>query len=193
MSNEVSTMRIKTNPEQLAKSFASLEHNDSFQEINAILKQGGQAHDMVTAMAMYPPLLEAMESLGNAVYPGGSLPRELKELIILQSSINNSCQFCINSHIDIAKGLGISDDPVKMLEDSENLKPEYACALEFLHAIFEDSNKIPESMFDNLREHFTEGEIVELTFLIGYINMLNWFNNALQVEYRGELQPKDDQ
>ena len=32
-----------------------------------------------------------------------------------------------------------------------------------------------------------EAEIVELTFLIGYINMLNWFNNALQVEYRGEL------
>ena len=53
--------------------------------------------------------------------------------------------------------------------------------------IGEDSNRIPESMFDNLREHFSEGEIVELTFLIGYINMLNWFNNALQVEYRGEL------
>jgi len=42
-------------------------------------------------------------------------------------------------------------------------------------------------MFDQLREHYSEAEIVELTFLIGYINMLNWFNNALQVEYRGEL------
>ncbi len=52
---------------------------------------------------------------------------------------------------------------------------------------FEDSNKISETLFDKLREHFTESEIVELTFLIGYINMLNWFNNALQVEYRGEL------
>ena len=180
-------MRIKTNPEQLAKAFASLEHNESFQEINSILKQGGQAHDMVSTMAMYPPLLEAMETLGNAVYPGGSLPRELKELIILQSSINNSCQFCTKSHIDIAKGLGISEDPVKMLQDIEQLKPEYACALDYLNAIFEDSNRIPDSMFDKLRDHFSEAEIVELTFLIGYINMLNWFNNALQVEYRGEL------
>ena len=180
-------MRIKTNPEQLAKAFESLEHNESFQEINAILKQGGTAHDMVKTMAMYPPLLEAMEALGDAVYPGGSLPRELKELIILQSSINNRCQFCTNSHIDIAKGLGISEDPVKMLEDVEQLKPEYAVALEYLQAIFTDSNRISESMFEKLREHFTEGEIVELTFMIGYINMLNWFNNALQVEYRGEL------
>ena len=180
-------MRIKTNPEQLAKAFATLEHNESFQEINAILKQGGQPHDMVKAMAMYPPLLEAMETLGDAVYPGGSLPRELKELIILQSSINNSCQFCTNSHIDIAKGLGISEDPVKMLLDTKNLKPEFACAIDYLHAIFEDSNQIPDTMFNSLREHFSEAQIVELTFLIGYINMLNWFNNALQVEYRGEL------
>ena len=181
-------MRIKTNQEQLEKAFATLEHNESFQEINSILKQGGQAHDMVAAMATYPPILEAMEALGNAVYPGGSLPRELKELIILQSSINNSCQFCTNSHIDIAKGLGISDDPVKMLQDKDNLKSEYACAIDYLNAIFEDSNRIPDLMFDKLREYFTEPEIVELTFLVGYINMLNWFNNALQVEYRGELE-----
>jgi AhpD family alkylhydroperoxidase len=180
-------VRIKTNPEQLATAFASLEHNESFQEVNAILKQGGQAHDMVSAMAMYPPLLGAMESLGNAVYPGGGLPRELKELIILQSSINNSCQFCTNSHIDIAKGLGISEDPLHMLQSIESLKPEYAVAIAYLNAIFADSNAIPDSMFDKLREHFSEGEIVELTFLIGYINMLNWFNNALQVEYKGEL------
>ena len=186
-------MRIKTNPKQLAKAFESLEHNDSFQEISAILKNGGQPHDMVTAMATYPPLLEAMETLGNAVYPGGSLPRELKELIILQSSINNSCQFCTNSHIDIAKGLGISDDPVKMLQNTNNLKPEYAVAIDYLNAIFEGSNRIPDEMFKRLRAHFTEAEIVELTFLTGYINMLNWFNNALQVEYRGELKPKDDE
>ena len=66
-------MRIKADHEKLAIAFASLENNDSFQEINAILKRGGQAHDMVSTMAMYPPLLEAMETLGNAVYPGGSL------------------------------------------------------------------------------------------------------------------------
>ena len=85
------------------------------------------------------------------------------------------------------KGLGISEDPLHMLQDTENLKPSYACALEYLNAIFENSNKISDSMFDKLRKHFTESEIVELTFLIGYINMLNWFNNALQVEYKGEL------
>ena len=183
-------MRIKTNPDQLAKAFASLAHNESFQEINAILNQGGQAHDMVATMAMYPPILDAMEALGNAVYPGGSLPRELKELIILQASINNSCQFCTNSHIDIAKGLGISEDPLKLLNERDQLPANYQTALAFQEAVMTDSNRIPDATFTSLREHFTEAEIVELTFLIGYINMLNWFNNALEVEYRGELNAK---
>ena len=39
-----------------------------------------------------------------------------------------------------------------------------------------------------LNEHFTDPELVELTFLIGYINMLNLFNNALEVRYSGEYQ-----
>ncbi len=37
-----------------------------------------------------------------------------------------------------------------------------------------------------MHEQFTDPELVELTFLIGYINMLNLFNNCLQVRYNGE-------
>ena len=33
---------------------------------------------------------------------------------------------------------------------------------------------------------FTDPELVELTFLIGYITMLNLFNNLLGVRYHGE-------
>ena len=49
-----------------------------------------------------------------------------------------------------------------------------------------DSNAIPEPLVRQLHEHFTDPELVELTFLIGYINMLNLFNNCLQVRYDGE-------
>jgi alkylhydroperoxidase family enzyme len=37
-----------------------------------------------------------------------------------------------------------------------------------------------------MRAAFTEPEIVEITFLVGYINMLNLFNNSLGVRYSGE-------
>jgi hypothetical protein len=47
-------------------------------------------------------------------------------------------------------------------------------------------NAIPERVSRELGEHFSVAELVELTFLIGYINMLNLFNNALGVRYNGE-------
>ena len=34
--------------------------------------------------------------------------------------------------------------------------------------------------------HFSDAELVELTFLIGYINLLNLFNNSLGVRYHGD-------
>jgi len=49
-----------------------------------------------------------------------------------------------------------------------------------------NSLEITDSFFENLRSLFSQEEIVELTFLIGYINMLNYFNNTLQVTYQGD-------
>jgi hypothetical protein len=37
-----------------------------------------------------------------------------------------------------------------------------------------------------LSTQFSDPELVELSFLIGYINMLNLFNNCLEVSYNGE-------
>ncbi len=39
-----------------------------------------------------------------------------------------------------------------------------------------------------VHEHFTDPELVELTFLVGYINLLNLFNNCLEVRYDGDYQ-----
>ena len=49
-----------------------------------------------------------------------------------------------------------------------------------------DSERDPGAAHAQLHEQFSDPELVELTFLIGYINMLNLFNNSLQVRYHHE-------
>ena len=49
-----------------------------------------------------------------------------------------------------------------------------------------DSNAVPDALMADLSTQFSDPELVELSFLIGYINMLNLFNNLLHVRYRGE-------
>jgi hypothetical protein len=48
-------------------------------------------------------------------------------------------------------------------------------------------NRVPSELHERLYQVFTDAGIVELTFLIGFINMLNWFNNALGVRYGSEF------
>jgi alkylhydroperoxidase family enzyme len=65
--------------------------------------------------------------------------------------------------------------------------PKEHLALRFAEFVTRDSNRVPDEFFIKLKTAFTGSEIVELTFLIGFITMLNRFNNALQIQYHGEF------
>ena len=85
--------------------------------------------------------------------------------------------------MDIA---GILDDPLTAIAHPEELAPRERLAVHYTRAAMADSNAIPADLDRELHEQFSDPELVELTFLIGYINMLNLFNNCLQVRYSGE-------
>src|SRR5204862_3891392 len=147
---------------------------------------GKMPAEMIQAMALRPEILRAFGGFGDCVYPGGLLERSIKELVIIEASRENACQFCAESHIALTKALGLSDDPVGDLDDQANLQPREQLAIEYTRAAMADSNRVSANLFRALREQFSQPEIVELTFLIGFINMLNLFNNCLQVRYNGE-------
>jgi AhpD family alkylhydroperoxidase len=137
-------------------------------------------------MCLRPELLRAFAGFGSCVYPGGLLERRVKELVIITASQTNDCQFCVNSHCDLVDIAGIVDDPLVVIEHPHALAPRERTAIEYTRAVMTDSNAIPEALAERLHELFSDPELVELTFLVGYINMLNLFNNSLNVRYNGE-------
>ncbi len=54
--------------------------------------------------------------------------------------------------------------------------------LRFAERMTLDSNNVDEKLWQELRAHFDEGEIVELASAIGLFNYFNLFNNALKME-----------
>jgi AhpD family alkylhydroperoxidase len=180
------TMRITPDPQQVRAAFAAVSSDPSFAESRRLAESGRMPVEMLQAMALRPEILRAFALMGPAVYPGGLLERPLKELVILQSSVDNACQFCTGSHVAMIRQLGIADDPVELLADPAALPPRTRLALEYTKAAMADSNRVSDELFARLKQTFTDAEIVELTFLIGLINMLNLFNNSLQVTYRDD-------
>ena len=99
--------------------------------------------------------------------------------------MTNECQFCTSSHCNLVDIADIVAEPLVVIEHTESLEPRERIAIAYTRAVMTDSNHIPEPLSRELHEHFTDPEVVELTFLIGYISML-LFNNALGVRYNGE-------
>ena len=58
--------------------------------------------------------------------------------------------------------------------------------MEYAELVTRDANRVPDECFARLREAFSGPEIVELTFMIGLITMLNRFNNARQIRHGEE-------
>jgi len=175
-------MRIKIDSATVTANFDRFKDNDSFQESAQLFARGLPVLEMLQAMAMNGSVLQAFAGF-HSIYPNGSLERGLLEKVILRVSQLNECQFCVNSHLDMMKSLGISatlSDPIQLTEREES-------AIQYAESVSRDANRVPEKSFERLRHLFCDAEIVELTFVIGFITMLNRFNNALGVRYSGEL------
>ncbi|MDQ2854092.1 MAG: carboxymuconolactone decarboxylase family protein [Chloroflexota bacterium] len=179
-------MRVTVSPEQIQSAFEAVKDDPSFDESRGLWERGRPPVEMIQAMCLRPEILRAFAGFGNSVYPGGLLERRVKELVIITASKTNECQFCTNSHVDLVGMASILEDPLTLVEVPDSLMPRERLAVEYTRAAMADSNAIPEPLGQQLHEHFTDPEMVELSFLIGYINMLNLFNNLLEVRYHGD-------
>ncbi len=176
-------MRITVTDEQIRAAFAPVRDKPDFKESCELFERGQRPLEMIQAMCLRPQLLAAFGGFGEAVYPGGLIEQRLKELVIIESSRRNSCQFCVGTHVAVMRALGMAESPLEALDAPAELSAREDLAIRYTRAAMTDSRNVPDALFDELHRKFTDAEIVELTFLIGFINMLNLFNNCLQVTY----------
>ncbi|HEX6867897.1 MAG TPA: carboxymuconolactone decarboxylase family protein [Candidatus Limnocylindrales bacterium] len=179
-------MRVTVTPDQIQAAFEAVKDDPSFDESRGLWERGRPPVEMIQAMCLRPELLRAFAGFGSCVYPGGLLERRVKELVIITASTTNDCQFCTFSHVDLVDIADIVADPLVVIDDTSTLAPRERIAIDYTRAAMKDSNAIPERLSQQLHEHFSDPEVVELSFLIGFINMLNLFNNLLDVRYNGE-------
>ena len=55
-------------------------------------------------------------------------------------------------------------------------------ALAYAKQLTIDAHSVDDAMFERLRQHYDEGEIVEISAMAGLFNYFNRVNDALQME-----------
>jgi AhpD family alkylhydroperoxidase len=140
------------------------------------------------APAAYP----AMSALETYVRKSSRLEASLLELVRLRASQINGCAFCIDMHTKDARANGESEQRLYALtawRETPFFTDRERAALEWTEAITLISQEhAPDSIYEKVRQLFTEEELVHLTLAINAIN--GW--NRLAIGFRavpGEYQP----
>jgi alkylhydroperoxidase family enzyme len=133
---------------------------------------GQDALDLVSGQAASifghrPPMMEAFGALQTAVLLGGTLPPRLKELVRLRIAFHNQCRTCMAIRYaadTLAEGTVCSLERPAEAPDLTGAERE---ALRYADLMATNHLAIDDAAFDRLREHFDEGEIVELGMVCG--------------------------
>ncbi len=64
----------------------------------------------------------------------------------------------------------------------DEFTPAELAALALAERMTTDAHNVDEEVWAQVREHFDEGQIIELASVIGLFNYFNRFNDALRVE-----------
>jgi AhpD family alkylhydroperoxidase len=123
-----------------------------------------------------PDAMKAMAALDSAIESSGLEP-SLIDLVKTRASQINGCAFCIHLHTREARGRGESETRLYLL-DAWRESPLYTdrerAALAWTEAVtLVSQTHVPDAVYDEVKRHFAEGELVKLTLLVATINAWN--------------------
>ncbi|MGV0607400.1 carboxymuconolactone decarboxylase family protein [Mycolicibacterium sp. XJ1904] len=112
-----------------------------------------------------PDVAAALGSLRAALQSSGTLSPRLVELVRLRIAFHNQCRSCMSVRYQSAVDAGLTEDTVCSLErpeEADDLSDAERSALRFADLFATDHLAIDDAVYDDLRRHFTEEELVEL-------------------------------
>jgi AhpD family alkylhydroperoxidase len=141
----------------------------------------------IDATKVSPAAYRAVAALQTYVDQSG-LDAKLRELVKIRTSQINGCAFCIAMHTRDARKLGETDERMHLL-DAWREAPIYTAreqaALAWTEAITRITDgHVPDAVYEQVRQHFSEKEIVDLTAAAVAIN--GW--NRIAIAFRSAPQ-----
>jgi AhpD family alkylhydroperoxidase len=125
-----------------------------------------------------PGAYSAMLSLEAAVRRS-HLEQSLLELVRMRASQINGCAFCLDMHSKDARANGETEQRLYALNawrETPFFSDRERAALEWTESLtLISENHVPDAVYEDVRKHFTEEEVVNLTLAVVAINGWNRF------------------
>ncbi len=152
----------------------------------------GPFRNQVAVFAHVPDAVRHLMGLLMALRQAETLPKRYLEIAIVVVSKLNECHYCVAHHKPFLAVEGISPDGIDRLLEADNAELDDIdrLVIEYAKAAWQTPNRIRDSLFERMRAHFSEAQIVELTLRITLCGFFNRFNDALQIEQEADTQER---
>ncbi len=130
-----------------------------------------------------PDAIKAMRTL-EAHLAKSALEKPLTELVRLRASQINGCAFCVDMHTADARQGGETERRLATVvtwRETPFFTDRERAALEWTEALtLIADDRVPDAVWESVKPHFSEAEMVDLTLLVSAIN--GW--NRLAIAFR---------
>ncbi|RBA24762.1 carboxymuconolactone decarboxylase family protein [Herminiimonas fonticola] len=130
-----------------------------------------------------PAIMKVLMGVENQLAKG-TIEILTKELVRLRASQINGCAFCLDMHVTDALKEGESQRrlaTVSAWRETPFFSDRERAALEWTESLtLVSQNHVPDAVWEAVRPHFTDAELMELTALITSINSWNRFAIAFR-------------
>ncbi|HEY0941468.1 MAG TPA: carboxymuconolactone decarboxylase family protein [Steroidobacter sp.] len=146
-----------------------------------------------TVFAQSPDLLEhAMRGFQAWQSPNRKLDPILRELAITRVGWVCGCQFAYSQHCKVLRGEGADEACVAAIPhwqvSSAYTAPQRA-VLAYVDCLCQQHGRTPDALFDELKRHLDEEQILELTYFTSMYIMHSTMTRALRLEFDDRPDP----
>ena len=145
----------------------------------------GAFENQAGVMAHRVPIFKNMWTLLTELAEEGVLAKRHLELCLVAVSLLNKCTYCVSHHAPKLAVAGISEAGAARLldyKDHPELDEVDKLVVEYAIAVTSNWNRTRDEMFARLKQHFTEAQIVEMTWRTALCGAFNRFNDILQLD-----------
>ncbi|WP_417218007.1 carboxymuconolactone decarboxylase family protein [Arthrobacter sp.] len=146
-------------------------------------RRGGQLTPLDLLLSHNDALASGWNSLLGAVRNEFSFPGDLREMAILRIGHLNHARYEWDAHLPVARAEGLPDEVIATLEqESPHTGHEiHDALLGYIDEMTLDV-VVTQETFEQLRLHFSDVAIAELTAIVASYNMVSRFLVALDVQ-----------
>jgi AhpD family alkylhydroperoxidase len=123
-----------------------------------------------------PDALQALLALEKYI-AGCGLDHKFVHLLKMRASQINGCSYCIDMHSIDARAAGETEQRLYALDawrETPFFEARERAALAWVEAVtLVSETHVPDSVFDEMKQHFSDKEIIDLTFVAATINAWN--------------------